>query len=73
MCSVCQCTPSLYTTWNIKYIEGKMSQEIKSKSNTCVWCWHTKEFHFTDKDGYEFCKKCKCHTFVGQTTEVFEC
>ena len=52
-----------------------MTQEIQNKSDecVCVWCWHTKEFHFTDKDGYEFCKKCKCHTFVGHTTEVFEC
>ena len=66
-------TQRLYTSWFINYIQEKMSQKIRDGLITCVWCWHTKAFHFTDKDGYEFCKKCKCHTFVGHTTEVFEC
>jgi len=34
-------------------------------------CYHSRELH-RRKDDYDFCKKCKCHTFVGQTTAVLE-
>lgn len=50
-----------------------MTNQILNKSIICVRCYHTREFHVTGKDGHDYCKKCKCHTFVGHTTEVFEC
>lgn len=50
-----------------------MTKQILNKSIICVRCYHTREFHVTDKDGNDYCKKCKCQTFVGHTTEVFEC
>ena len=54
-------------------IKGKMTQEILIKSDICVRCYHTREFHSTDKGGYDCINRCKFYTFVGQTIEVFEC
>jgi len=51
-----------------------MTQEqIMSKSDMRVRCWHTRQFHLSDKAGHHYCEKCKWYAFVGQTTEVFVC
>jgi hypothetical protein len=42
-----------------------MEQEkILSKLEECLWCEHSREFHLTDKHGYNYCETCRCHTFV---------
>jgi len=72
-CSALPCKPITYNSKLPTYLQGQMTKDIRNKSIICVRCYHTREFHLTDKDGYDYCKKCKCHTFVGHTTEVFEC
>jgi hypothetical protein len=72
-CNALPCKPSPYSGRLLISLQEKMIKQVLNKSLICVRCYHTREFHITDKDGYDYCKKCSCNTFEAHTTEVFEC
>jgi hypothetical protein len=41
-----------------------LEKEEVAESNKCRECNHEREFHFTDKQGYNGCKKCHCLGFL---------
>ena len=41
-----------------------LEREEVAESNKCRECNHEREFHFTDKQGYNGCKKCHCLGFL---------